>query len=261
MELFVYADSIVLILLPIQYGLLELMNIRYNSSSLLRKFLAALVGTFFFLLSFGGGNHYRLRTIFCVLTGNILMLRIAFPIKGFRTFLNTLEEYLKESILLGGILGLLLKILPLQRWGFWKTWGMVICVNIVLVLLCRRLKTKKIRRDSCKVVMLQGERKAELDAIIDTGNSLREPISGEPVSIVPAEILDYLWEKETPFRMVPFCSIAQKGMLKAYVLDELTINLNGHVTKYSKVYVAACNRSLKEKIHKMILNPALLKRG
>lgn len=260
MELLVYADSIVLLMLPIEFGLLELIDIGHGNSAFTRKVFAALVGTIFYLMSFGGGKSYRLRTILCILIGNGLMLRIAFPMKGFKTFLNTLEEYLKESVFLGGILTLIRKVIPLRRFGVWRTWGMVVLIDFVLIILCGRLKKQKNRKNVCKVILRQEGKKMDLDAVLDTGNTLTEPISGEPVCIIPSDVLEYLWKQDALFRMIPFCSIDQKGMLKAYRLDELTINLNGHIKKCRKVYVAACDQSVNKEIHKVILNPNILKR-
>lgn len=258
MELEIYADSLLLICFPIQFGLLEYVNVKYNSASLGRMMAASAVGSVFFLLSFGGGRFFWVKTALCILLGNVVMLRIAFPVKGFIPFLNTLEECVKGSVLMGGIMALLLKILPVRRLGFWGTWGIVLLSNILILLLRGRAKQGLDRKEFCRVVLIQGKDRVELDAIVDTGNSLEEPISRAPVNIIPGEVLRKFWQDDdAPCRMVPFCSIAQKGMLKAYLLDELVVNRNGHEKRFAKVYVAACSSSVEQKIKKMILNPRL----
>lgn len=155
-------------------------------------------------------------------------------------------------------MALLLKILPVRRLGFWGTWGIVLLSNILILLLRGRAKQGLDRKEFCRVVLIQGKDRVELDAIVDTGNSLEEPISRAPVNIIPGEVLRKFWQDDdAPCRMVPFCSIAQKGMLKAYLLDELVVNRNGHEKRFAKVYVAACSSSVEQKIKKMILNPRL----
>lgn len=51
------------------------------------------------------------------------------------------------------------------------------------------------RKDSARLyeaVLIRKERSAAVLALLDSGNSLREPISGKPVCIVEEEILEKL---------------------------------------------------------------------
>lgn len=257
MELEIYADSLFFICFPIQYGLLEYVNETYKSASTGRMLVASAVGSVFFLLSFGGGRVYWLKTAFCILLGNVVMLRIAFPVKGIIPFLNTLGECVKGSVLMGGILTLFLKILPVRRLGLWGTWGIVLLCNILVFVLRGRKKQGRWRKGKCRVVLIQGKKSAEMEAFIDTGNFLREPISGEPVCVIPGDVLREFWQEDAPCRMVPFSSIEGKGLLQAYLLDKLIVTREGHEHLFEKVYVAAGNQLGERKMHRVILNPKM----
>lgn len=66
------------------------------------------------------------------------------------------------------------------------------------------------------------------EALHDTGNSLRDPVSGRPVCILSGELLEALLRgagRETLPHAVPFHTISQSGILKAYILDELVLYL------------------------------------
>ena len=91
-------------------------------------------------------------------------------------------------------MALLLKILPVRRLGFWGTWGIVLLSNILILLLRGRAKQGLDRKKFCRVVLIQGKDRVELDAIVDTGNSLdftyRHLLSKEPASLKICTFLD-----------------------------------------------------------------------
>ena len=74
-------------------------------------------------------------------------------------------------------------------------------------------------------IIEQGEQ-IELKALYDTGNVLREPFSGKPVSIVERESLKNieLLKKPEKYKIIPFRSIGEEhGILKGMEVDEVII--------------------------------------
>ena len=62
-----------------------------------------------------------------------------------------------------------------------------------------------------------GGRKKELTALLDTGNHLKDPISGKPVSIVSASEAGDLFQGQVGVRLVPFKTVGCKdGLLPAF---------------------------------------------
>lgn len=94
-------------------------------------------------------------------------------------------------------------------------------------------------------------------ALIDSGNSLTEPISGKPVSIIDRGVFCELWEQNAPFRAIPYRSIGKKhGILQGYLLPELKIEMEGIEKRFENVYVAVSEEYAGGM--RMILNPALM---
>ena len=106
-----------------------------------------------------------------------------------------------------------------------------------------------------------------VNGLIDSGNSLVEPISGEPVSIIEQKMFEELYgEREPLYRAIPYHSIGKKnGILKGYILPEIWIEVEGVRKMCKNIYVAVSEEDLcgsKESGDvRMIVNPQLLLRG
>ncbi len=111
-----------------------------------------------------------------------------------------------------------------------------------------------------------------MTALIDSGNSLFEPISGKPVCVVGRTVFEALWEgAQEGFRAVPYHSIGKsRGILPAYLLAELWVETGGMEYRFADVYVAVSDEEVSgaasagaESVN-MIINPRLFterKRG
>lgn len=103
---------------------------------------------------------------------------------------------------------------------------MTICVMgcVIGYMLYRK---KKERDNMVYMVCIEDQgRQIELKALFDTGNSLCDPVSGRPVSIVEkdAAISFYMQEKPEKYKVIPFHSIGKEhGILKGMEIDKLTI--------------------------------------
>ena len=100
-----------------------------------------------------------------------------------------------------------------------------------------------------------------IPTFVDTGNSLLEPISGRPVCILNHPDIETLWGKEALFRVVPYHAIGvEKGILKAYLVPRLTLDLGGPVKILKNVWVAVGPEDAKRAAGEncLILHPKLL---
>ena len=138
--------------------------------------------------------------------------------------------------------------------------GVLVCVS----LLSGKGKHKK--NDFCRVTLINGNNRVVVNALVDSGNSLIEPISGKPVSVVEQTIIAGLWKEDALYRAIPYHSVGKKkGILKAYCLPELKIEIGGILKSCENVYVAVCEESVASQESesnpiRMILNPDLLDR-
>lgn len=100
----------------------------------------------------------------------------------------------------------------------------------------------------------------EEQGLIDTGNSLKEPISGRPVSIIEKTLVINL-EKNISNRIcyIPFNSIGKSGVLMGFRADKMEIfcGKNTYVENKPIIAVSENRMSVKDK-YKIIINPLLI---
>lgn len=121
------------------------------------------------------------------------------------------------------------------------------------------------RENSLKTVVIRmPEQGPEIPvrALLDTGNHLTDPMSGEPVCVISKKLAEEITGCFRPekYHAVPFRSIGrERGILDAYELPEMMIEDEERVIRKEHVIVAICNTGIaEESIYQMILHPRLL---
>lgn len=159
----------------------------------------------------------------CVLlAGSIL-----FAGKRREEFLRGLFFLFLTGVCFGGVLEALLGMFGLPLIA-----GTALAV-LALRIAGRFLIRQKALRDSLVTVRLQWEERTEtLLGMIDTGNSLEEPLTGRPVSIVDAaparRLLGSAWEERRGFYLIPYHSVGtERGWLRGVTIDCMTVELSG----------------------------------
>lgn len=101
-----------------------------------------------------------------------------------------------------------------------------------------------------------------IQAFLDTGNQLADPVSGAPVSVISRKLADEMGScfKPEKYHAIPFRSVGRKsGILDAYELPELIIESQGRNIRKAHVILAICDDGISEEsICQMILHPRLL---
>lgn len=154
------------------------------------------------------------------------MVKIAFP--GFRHLgFRTVNLYL-QCFVMSGILRYLGQ---LHRLG--GVWFAGISSISFLFLAAMEYGQKKRKADRMQVYMvtlyLDG-RQITLEGLYDTGNSLCDPVSGKPVSVLKGQYLERLLlaaHSEPHPSYIPYHTISGTGILEKYVLDRMCIDKDG----------------------------------
>ena len=268
----VYVDSLFLVNFVMNLYLLLLVDKSAHCTATRgRLILGAAVGAVAYLIPFFLGGPMWLRLLLGLGIGTFMMIWITFRIKGIVGFFKILEKLLLYSFLMGGGILFLGNKLPIVREYTLGIFG-VMGLGALVYILVTELQKRNHHNCMCKVVLSAKDAKMKVTALIDSGNSLVEPVSGKPVSVIEKKVFYGLW-KEPPefYRVIPYHSIGKKhGMLKGYLLPEIQIEVNG-VTKICKeVYVAVSEESItgetvtlsdvQESFRvNMLVNPVLLK--
>lgn len=123
---------------------------------------------------------------------------------------------------------------------------------------------KKRQADIYKVKMKGSQNEIELDALLDTGNSLREPISGKPVLVVEEESFHKLLGARNPekLKIIPYHSVGKEnGIMEGYEVPEIVIKGREENWRCRKVIVGVSkNKVSASGKYQMILHPDLCSR-
>ena len=101
-------------------------------------------------------------------------------------------------------------------------------------------------------------------ALVDSGNSLKEPISREPVSLVEKTALAGKEKGFLPskFRIVPFHSVGQpEGLIEAYRIERMEVEWEESWISIREPFIGLVNGVISSrKNYQMILHPEVLEK-
>ncbi len=216
---------------------------------------------------------------------SILMVYIAFRPKGVKNLFKQLIIFYLTSFAFGGCaFALLYFIRPqdiLMRNGVYVgTYPIKVALLggivgfIITYIAFKIVKTKLHKKDMIYEIKIEIEEKTlDLKAMLDTGNLLKDPISGMPVvvveknslySILPTKLLDniekliggegeslldQIEEKEylSRFRMIPFSSIGkQNGLMLGFKADKVVIEKEEGECVQNNIIIGIFNQTLSK---------------
>lgn len=197
---------------------------------------------------------------------SICMLRIAFPRMRPRALGRAAIVLYGLAFLLGGVLQILSVQIPLFRRNgmtLIAVCGLSVCSAGMIASLYESWRRRG-KSHFVPVRLVWKDRELAVRALIDTGNSLREPIGGKPVSIVERAAAELLFDSARPtvLRAVPFHSVGREhGILEGYEITELIVTGENEAIRIEKPIVGLFDGSLSaDAAYQMILHPALLQR-
>lgn len=130
--------------------------------------------------------------------------------------------------------------------------GITVCDVIVRKIKCH-IKTSK---NIVPVKIRTGQRTIYVNALYDTGNSLVEPMTGKPVSVIDETIAGKLDKEKLKTLFIPYNSVGrQHGMLEGFWAESL--ELNGRVVRNPVIAIYSGKLSQKDQ-YNMILHPGIL---
>lgn len=263
-----------------------------------RTVLAASLGALYAVFAVAFPNIILLTSFATKVLVSALMVLIAFKIKTLSVFFKRWGMLLLSAFLLAGCTYALSNILDggiisygglmyISPQGTLKAFLFSAGVCIILVRPIGRILSGKILRDGSivPVHIRLGDKSVRFNALVDTGNSLIDPITGYPVIVVEAESIrsilppevyesvisnnmglytktmegdDNSWMKRVHF--IPFKSIGREnGMLTGFRPDHLRVGQEGVFKEINDVIVGICGIKLSNNAkYSALLGPAML---
>lgn len=264
MQYALYLDSLFLVNFVMNFYLLLLVDrSAFRTATPGRLLSGALVGGLGGLLPFVLPGPGLLKMVLGILVGTVGMIHITFPVKSFRMFLKLMERLILYTFCMGGAILFLIRTIPDLRSILTGIFGIIGMGGVCFMLLSRSRKKIGQRESLCRARLSCGQVNLTVAALIDSGNSLIEPISGKPVCIVEEQMLNSLiGTLPAGCRIIPYHSIGKKhGILEGYLLPELELELEGIHKTFYQVWIAAGPQGISETSEaesiKMIINPML----
>lgn len=154
------------------------------------------------------------------------MLQFCFWEKQFRELLKDLLYFLQVSVLTGGALLLCREWMGKEHTtGIWTLFAGTAGIWLVFFIMERYLRQGDKRVNTMDgVIIMENGRRYPLRVMLDTGNCLVSPYSGERVMIIGETLAQQLEITKTrPPLLIPFQSIGGDGMLTAYRIPRLSL--------------------------------------
>lgn len=296
----IYIDVLVLENIVMNY-LILVMTAKFSKSktSNLRLFLGALVGASYvvIMLVLPGMKVYY--TAFAKIVLSVAIIAVAFSPEKVKDFLKTLAIFYVSTFIFAGAAFAFMYFN--QNGGFirngivyvfWQSKWTLLFLSIVMVGIIARIfweiiQQKFIKQKQLIQLKIAFENKVtDLSALVDTGNSLHDPLTNMPVVIVefdaikkilPMDIKNIFEESKeddlasitgiisnskwfSRFRLIPYTSLGKEnGMLIGFKPDYIEIEGDEEKKDIKDVIIGIYNRALsKNDNYKALLSPELI---
>lgn len=263
-----YVDSLFFLNFTVSFCILYLTDHRLGGSATLPKMLTgALAGSILSILPLFFRISLKSAMIAGLLAESFVMVLIPFGFHGTKGFLHVIGILAEHELVVGAILIIMIRLVP----GIAHIMGhsgvisaMTVIVTFFLCLIRKRQKEPAI----CEAVLYYEGNQVRIPALLDSGNSLAEPVSGKPVSVVKERIMKDLFKDRKPeyYRVIPYRSVGKEhGVLKGYFIPKMEVLKAGVKTTFENVWIGVWEETEEfacgeEKGADLLLNPGLFKR-
>jgi hypothetical protein len=208
-----------------------------------------------------------IRLLIAAIPVSMVMLKVAYGEQDFRKLFHSSLCMAGCGFFLGSAMIWLLNRMKILLKGYHSLFLTLAAECLAYIILCRVIAWVQRRKESClRTVRIYvpplGEH-IRVQALVDTGNHLTDPISGKPVSIISEKLSRCLTGCFVPekYHVIPYHSVGRdRGVLNAYELPELIVEDCGQQIRKEGAIVAICDTGIPEdSIYQMILHPRLLK--
>lgn len=185
-------------------------------------------------------------------------------------YIKCLVVMLETAVLLGGSIAILQKYVFRYEFAIWQMCVVSICMTLLVRFFLQKFFIQN-QQLFCSVVLYCDGIEYPMNALIDTGNGLVEPVSKKAVCLVGKDYFVHQWEKEgvqKEFRPQRFCAIpyhavgTPNGILAGYEMDLLIIYTAEKRIEIGKPIIAISEHAVGSKdTYQMILQPELLREG
>ena len=265
----IYIDSIFLINFVMNLCLFFLVSKTLDrTATRIRLVAGSAVGALLFcIILIIPGITYFWKVLIGLIPVNMMTIAFTFKIKKLKQLINLTLWLYAYAFFFGGLILFLQKRIPMLRENAGTVWGTMGCICAAAMLgdyLIKKMDQKKQNSYYQVHIPCQGT-VITVRALADTGNSLQDPVTGKPVSILDQKIWEQLsgLKKEDKYKIIPFHSVGvDHGIMEGYELDHIIVEGMAGQTVCRDAIVAICSdRVSSDGEYQMILHPKLLRQN
>lgn len=184
----------------------------------------------------------NLRILLTHFVWNTFMIWLGFGIGTGKSFLENWAATYFSILFLGGVAEMVAQTVP--QIPVWISG--VVCAVIFTIVLCLLNRRREFGSHIYPVLLLHRGKQVECRGYWDSGNQLRDPYAGRPVSVVSAHIAEALLERDAdPIRYVPYRSLGKKdGLLAVTDLDAMVLRDGKREKRVSPVQIGIADDDL-----------------
>lgn len=208
---------------------------------------------------------------------SLMVVRILFPEATLKAYIQAAVTFFGVGMLMGGAVSfalLIIKSRGFSEYGVFyvspKSYPLILlCIGAAyfFIKLFFRIMSERRRKESniVEIAVSLGDKTCIFEALVDTGNSLREPISDRPVMIGEAEAVRELIVdnyENAKIRIIPYSAVGVKsGNLLGFEVDKVIIRERDREYQGAASVLAVYNGSFGlEEGCRVILHPDMLQK-
>lgn len=190
-----------------------------------------------------------------------MMIRVGLDIRKGRKFWNALGLLYVSAFLMGGMMQILR---PWVRAGSLFFAAAVPLYYVMCGIWRFLVRLREHKERICEVVLHVGAETYRMHALLDTGNGLTDPVSGDPVSVIDPACAQKILEKErndTGVRYIPYRTVSGEGVMPVFRAEQIEIFLPGEKGEFrmQRPIIGVCEGQISgHEEYQMILNPDVL---
>lgn len=242
----------------------------HSRKCIFRITVAAMLGALYAVVVLVSGWKGIVSTFCTYIVISLLMVITAFGNKSYRNVIRNVLVLYAVSFSLSGMLNAAYYCTSLGNSIIEKAGenifgnisiSLILCMAVIVVTGAMTL-TEKIRRKADMfgniflVTVKAGGRIIKVNALRDTGNSLYEPITKKPVSVIDEQCIESIEKEKLRQMFVPYNTVGKvNGLMEAFIADSMEID--GKLTNNTIIGIHKGKLSRNNQ-YNMILHPDII---
>lgn len=189
---------------------------------------------------------------------NTIMIKTGLKVNGQKQFWKAFGLLYIASFLFGGILQALH---PYVRTGSLFFAAAIGCYYFIRGIWKFLTRVKELQKKICEITLYTSAGEQKVKALIDTGNSLEDNLSKEPVSVVDKTLAKSILTEEdmkNGFHYIPYRTVGKESIMPVFRIKKMCIHMEQEKW-IEKPIIGVCQEHVSEQEeYQMILNPDLL---